>query len=136
MMISCKLFACYEKKQYLCYQNRNNRDAEKVVGTNLKINKFMKKFFIIALAAMSLSFTMVSCKSAEEKKCTEYVDQINKCLEGDDTAGAIKAADELQEWMNGLNDDQKKSLKDAIGADGESALETLLGMVNMLKSLQ
>ncbi|MCQ2196830.1 MAG: hypothetical protein MJZ60_04820 [Bacteroidaceae bacterium] len=96
----------------------------------------MKKFFIIALAAMSLSFTMVSCKSAEEKKCTEYVDQINKCLEGDDTAGAIKAADELQEWMNGLNDDQKKSLKDAIGADGESALETLLGMVNMLKSLQ
>ncbi len=94
----------------------------------------MKKFFVIALAAMSLS--MVSCKSAEEKKCIEYVEQISKCMESEDTAGAIKACDEMQEWMQSLNGEQQESLKKALGPDGEAQMQTLVEMVELMKSLQ
>lgn len=94
----------------------------------------MKKFFVIALAAISLS--MVSCKSAEEKQCEAYVEQLNKAMEADDTEGAIKAAHEMKDWMAGLSADQQANLDKALGEDGKAAMEQLLGMVDLLESLQ
>ncbi|MCQ2196520.1 MAG: hypothetical protein MJZ60_03240 [Bacteroidaceae bacterium] len=65
----------------------------------------MKKFFVIALAAMSMTF--VSCKKSVEAQAEAYVQQVYEASQKNDIEGMMKIAKEAEEWMNGLSAEDK-----------------------------
>ncbi len=65
----------------------------------------MKKFFVIALAAMSMTF--VSCKKSVEAQAEAYVQQIYDATQKKDMDALMKISMEAEAWMNGLSAEDK-----------------------------
>ncbi len=69
----------------------------------------MKKIFVIALAALSISF--VSCtKKTVEEQAKEYAEQIMEAEKAGDKEKAAKISDEMEKWAETLSEeDQQKA---------------------------
>ena len=67
----------------------------------------MKKYFVLAIAAMALTF--FSCNTSPEAKAEDYIEQMQKALNNGDLEEFGKVAHKCQEWYEGLSkEDQKK----------------------------
>lgn len=69
----------------------------------------MKKYFVIALAAMSMTF--VSCKKKTvEEQAQAYVEQLMEAEKAGDAEKSAKIQKEMEEWAKGLSqEDQMKA---------------------------
>ncbi len=74
----------------------------------------MKKFFVIALAAMSMTF--VSCKKSVEAQAEAYVQECYDAMEKKDMDKMMKVAEEAEKWMNSLSDEDKAKAEKAAEA--------------------
>lgn len=74
----------------------------------------MKKFFVIAMAAMSL--TVVSCKKVNvEEQAKVYAEKVIAAQESGDEAAIAAANKEMEDFANGkLNADEQAAFKAAI----------------------
>jgi len=66
----------------------------------------MKKVLLAASAALLLMFAVAACKSVEDK-AKDYTNQMKELVEKGDYEGAMKVAEEAQEWYDGLSDADK-----------------------------
>ncbi len=74
----------------------------------------MKKFFMIALAAMSLS--LVSCKKSVEDQAKAYVDALIEAKNNNDFAKMLEIATEVEKWQSTLSEEDKAKA-DAAGEE-------------------
>lgn len=95
----------------------------------------MKKIFIIALAALSMSF--VSCtKKTVEEQAKEYAEQMMEAEKAGDKEKAAKISAEMEKWAEGLSEEDQQKAGMAIlsvafgnmdmsdlGSDAEEAVE-------------
>lgn len=68
----------------------------------------MKKFFIIALAALSM--TMVSCKTENQKKAEAMLEKVGKAMNDGDVDAATAAYAEFKTWYDALDEKGKKDV--------------------------
>ena len=82
----------------------------------------MKKIFVIALAALSMSFVSCTKKSVEEQ-AKEYAKQM---MEADDMDKAVKVNAEMQKWLEGLSEeDQLKASKAFLEVSNDMGMSKL-----------
>lgn len=92
----------------------------------------MKKFFVIALAAMSL--TVVSCKKSVEDQAKEYAEKVVDAFKSGDMAKIQTIGDEAEKWMAGLSEaDQAKAKAIMEEATTKAAQELFGGLAEELE---
>ncbi|MCQ2197353.1 MAG: hypothetical protein MJZ60_07530 [Bacteroidaceae bacterium] len=82
----------------------------------------MKKIFVIALAAMSMTF--VSCKKSVEAQAEDYVQRVYDATQKKDMEAMMKIGLEAEEWMNSLSPEDKAKAE----AAAQKKMEALGGM--------
>lgn len=75
----------------------------------------MKKFFMIAVAAISM--TLASCGGGSiESKVNGFMDDLSTAIADKDLTKMMSIATEMQEWEKGLSDEDKKAAEAAAEA--------------------
>lgn len=85
----------------------------------------MKKFFIIALAAMSMTF--VSCKKDVEAQAKEYATKAIDLMKSGDNDKLAEFEKEVEAWSNGLSAEDQAKAKKVMEDEVMKALPELLG---------
>lgn len=81
----------------------------------------MKKFFVIALAAMSM--TLVSCKKSVEDQAKAYAAQAVEILKNGSDMDKMKALEsEFEAWANGLSEEDQKKVEEIMEAEMKKAM--------------
>lgn len=75
----------------------------------------MKKVLVAAAAGLMLMLAVAACKSVEDK-AKDYTKEMKELVEKGDYEGAMKLAQEAEEWYNGLSDADKAKV-DALDLD-------------------
>lgn len=86
----------------------------------------MKKIFVIALAAMSM--TLVSCKKNVEDKAISYFEQMMEAEKAGDSDKAAKISAEAEEWMKGLSPEDQAKCKAAVEKKMMEEVQKQLGL--------
>ncbi|MBQ0049282.1 MAG: hypothetical protein KBT12_03440 [Bacteroidales bacterium] len=74
----------------------------------------MKKFFMIAVAAVSM--TLASCGGSVESKVNGYMDDLSEAIAKKDLGKMMSIATDMQEWEKGLSEEDKKAAEAAAEA--------------------
>ena len=77
----------------------------------------MKKYFMLAIAAMALTF--VSCSKSPEAQAEEYVEQMTEAMKDGNVKEFAKLAKESQEWYNGLSKEDREKVDAFLIEKGE-----------------
>lgn len=85
----------------------------------------MKKLFMIALAAMSLS--MVSCSKSVEDKAKDYVHKLLDAEKAGDREAMKEIEKEAEEWENTLTDEEKEKVHKAAEEEVEKITKEMYG---------
>lgn len=85
----------------------------------------MKKIFVIALAALSMTF--VSCKKNVEDQAKDYVDQMMEVLKSGDEEKGEAIETEYQKWMESLSEEDQAKAKKVMEDEMMKHLPELLG---------
>lgn len=85
----------------------------------------MKKLFMIALAAMSLS--MVSCSKSVEDKAKDYVHKLLDAEKAGDREAMKEIEKEAEEWENSLTDEEKEKVHKAAEEEVEKITKEMYG---------
>ena len=72
----------------------------------------MKKFFVMALAAMSI--TLMSCSNGVEAKAQEFADKTVEIMKSGNMMKLTELAKEVEEYTNTLSEDDKKLFVEAM----------------------
>ncbi len=72
----------------------------------------MKKFFVIALAAMSMTF--VSCKKSVEDQAKAYAVKMMEAEKSGDKDKMNALQQEMEEWGKSLSEEDQKKVKAAM----------------------
>lgn len=75
----------------------------------------MKKVLVAAAAGLMLMLAVASCKSVEDK-AKDYTKEMKELVQKGDMEGAMKLAQEAEEWYNGLSEADKAKV-DALDLD-------------------
>lgn len=95
----------------------------------------MKKFFVIALAAMSM--TLVSCKKSVEDQAISYFEQMMDAEKAGDAEKAAKISAEAEEWMKGLSAEDQAKCKAAVEKKMMEEVQKQLGLTDeQMKEMQ
>lgn len=87
----------------------------------------MKKYIIMALAALSLSF--ISCKDKDGQKVDSYIEKINDAIENDDFKNAVELYKELRSYMKGLDVDEERKIMKELGEEKLKEIDDLEGII-------
>lgn len=96
----------------------------------------MKKFFILAIAAMALSFNSCTKKPVDQAK--DLVEEMIDAAENKDIEKLVKVAKEVKELDDKLTDEDEKALDEwGESEEGKKTQERLeKAMTNMMKDLK
>lgn len=75
----------------------------------------MKKVLVAAAAGLMLMLSVAACKSVEDK-AKDYTNEVKELIQKGDMEGAMKVAQEAEEWYNGLSEADKAKV-DALDLD-------------------
>lgn len=89
----------------------------------------MKKYFMLAIAAMALTF--VSCSKSPEAQAEDYVEQMGEAVKAGDLEKITKVAQEAEKWYNNLSPEEKEKVDAFLQ---EKGLDLLGGATDAAKS--
>lgn len=83
----------------------------------------MKRVLLCTLAVMSLLVT--SCKESEDNKVENYIEQIYQAIDRQDFANAVELYKEMRSYLNGLDYDTERKLREELGAENIEKIDKM-----------